>query len=70
MSRKRMIGIALLVAAILVVAGGAFTLLAGHMKTGIGLFVLGVVVIGAGLFSIFSRSSDAGGRLDTEWISR
>ena len=69
MSRKRIMGIALLVAAILVLAGGGFTLLAGHMKSGIGLFVLGVVVIGGGLFTIFSRSSDAGGRLDTEWTS-
>ena len=49
--------IALLIGAVIVVAGGSFTLLNGHMKTGIGLIVLGVIVIAAGLFTFFSRPS-------------
>ena len=67
MSKKRVIGIVLLVVAIAVLAFGAFTLTAGHTKTGIGLFVLGVIVVGAGLFSIISRSSDERVQLDTDW---
>src|SRR5437667_1409726 len=57
MSRKKIMGIALLIGAVIVVAGGSFTLLNGHMKTGIGLIVLGVIVIAAGLFTFFSRPS-------------
>ncbi len=49
--------IALLIGAVIVVAGGSFTLLTGHTKTGIGLIVLGVIVIAAGLFTFFSRPS-------------
>jgi membrane protein YqaA with SNARE-associated domain len=67
MNRKRVMGIVLLIVAIVVLAGGAFTLVAGHMKTGIGLFVLGVVVIGAGLYSVITGSSREGVQLDTDW---
>ena len=68
MNRKRVMGIALLVAALIVLAGGGLTLFLGHMKTGIGLFVLALIVIGGGLFTIFSSSSAERGRLDTEWM--
>jgi len=57
MSRKKIMGIALLIGAVIVVAGGSFTLLNGHIKMGIGLIVLGVIVIAAGLFTFFSRPS-------------
>ena len=67
MSKKRVIGIVLLVGAIVVLAGGGFILTAGHIKSGIGLFVLGVVVIGAGLYSIISGSSAERVQLDTDW---
>lgn len=67
MSKKRVIGIVLLVGAIVVLAIGAFTLSAGHMKSGIGLFVLGVIVVGAGLFSVISGSSAEEVQLDTDW---
>ena len=67
MNKKRVLGIVLLVGAIVVLAGGAFTLVAGHMKTGIGLFVLGVVVIGAGLYSVITGSSAEEVQLDTDW---
>jgi hypothetical protein len=67
MNRKRVLGIVLLVGAIVVLAGGAFTLVAGHTKSGIGLFVLGVVVIGAGLYSVITGSSAEEVQLDTDW---
>ena len=57
MSRKKIMEIALLIGAVIVVAGGSFTLLNGHIKMGIGLIVLGVIVIAAGLFTFFSRPS-------------
>ena len=67
MSKKRVIGIVLLVGAIVVLAIGAFTLVGGHMKSGIGLFVLGVIVVGAGLYSVISGSSAEEVQLDTDW---
>ncbi len=67
MSRKKMLGLALLIGALIVFAGGGFTLVAGHMKTGIGLFVLGVIVIAGGIYTILSRSASEEGQLDTEW---
>jgi membrane protein YqaA with SNARE-associated domain len=66
MNKKRVLGIVLLVGAIVVLAGGAFTLVAGHTKSGIGLFVLGVV-IGAGLYSVITGSSAEEVQLDTDW---
>ncbi len=68
MSRKKMMGIALLIGAVIVVAGGSFTLLNGHTKIGIGLVVLGVIVIAAGLFTFFSRSSSEKVQLDRDWM--
>ena len=67
MSRKRMMGLALLVGALVVFAGGGFTLVAGHMKTGIGLFVLGVLVIAGGIYTVISRSSTEEVQTDTAW---
>ncbi|HEX6477500.1 MAG TPA: hypothetical protein VF043_01550 [Ktedonobacteraceae bacterium] len=67
MNRKRVIGIVLLVGAIVVLAGGAFTLTGGHVKSGIGLFVLGVIVVGAGLYSVITASSGEKVQLDTDW---
>jgi hypothetical protein len=66
MSRKKMIGIALWIGAIIVVAGGIFALLAGHIKTGWGLIILGVIAIAVGLGTFFSRSSEE--QLDKEWM--
>jgi hypothetical protein len=67
MNRKRVMGIVLLVGAIVVLAGGGFTLVAGHTKSGIGLFVLGVIVVGAGLFYIISSFLGERVQLDTDW---
>ena len=67
MNRKRVMGIVLLVGAIVVLAGGGFTLASGHVKSGIGLFVLGVIVVGAGLYSVITGSSGEEVRLDTDW---
>jgi hypothetical protein len=67
MNRKRVLGIVLLVGAIVVLAGGAFTLVAGHTKSGIGLFVLGIIVVGVGLFSIISSFLGERVQLDTDW---
>ena len=67
MSRKKLMGLALLIGAIVVLAGGGITLLLGHVKTATGLFVLGVIVIAVGLFNVLSRSSTERGRPDMEW---
>jgi len=58
MSRNKMIGIALWIGAIIVIAVGIFTLLANHIKTGWGLIILGVIAIAVGLGTFFSRSSE------------
>jgi uncharacterized membrane protein YfcA len=68
MSRKKVIGIALLIGAILIAAGGSFTLLAGHNKTGLGLIVLGIIVLAVSLYTFFSRSTAEKVQLDREWI--
>ncbi len=68
MSRKKLISIALFVGAIVVLAGGAFSMYSGHMKTGIGLIVLGIILIAAGLVALLSRSTSKAGQLDREWI--
>ncbi len=67
MSRKRMMGLALLVGAIVVTAAGGITLHLGHVKSGIGLMVLGVIVIAGSLFTIISGSPAEERQLDTEW---
>ena len=67
MSRKKLLGISLFVAAIVVLAVAAFTMYAGHMKSGIGLIVLGVIVIAAGLGIFLSRSTPHASQLDREW---
>lgn len=68
MSRKKLISIALFVGAIVVLAGGAFSMYSGHMKTGIGLIVLGVILIASGLVALLSRSTSTAGQLDREWL--
>ena len=68
MSRKKVIGIVLFVGAIIVLAGGVFTMQFGHTKTGIGLIVLGVILIAVGLATFLSRTSTETGQLDREWI--
>ncbi len=68
MSRKKMTGIALLIGAVIVLAGGAIALLSDHMKTGYGLLVIGVIVIGVGLFTFFRSPSNEGVQLDREWM--
>jgi hypothetical protein len=67
MNKKRVMGLVLLIGALVVFAGGAFTLVGGHMKSGIGLFVLGVIVVGAGLFYIISSFLGERVQLDTDW---
>ena len=68
MSRKKVIGIALLIGAIIVGAGGSFTLLTGHTKTGLGLIVLGVIVLAVSLYTFFSRSTAEKYQVDREWM--
>ena len=68
MSRKKLLSIALFVGAIVVLAGGAFSMYSGHMKSGIGLIVLGVIFIAVGLVTFLSRSTTEVGQLDKEWI--
>ena len=67
MSRKRIMGFVLLVGALVVFAGGGFTLYSGHVKTGIGLFVLGVLVIAGGIYTVVSGTSADEGLADTAW---
>jgi hypothetical protein len=66
MSTKKVISIALFIGAVIVLAGGGFSLLTGHNKTGIGLLVLGVLAIAVGLFTFFSSSAE-GGEPYREW---
>ena len=68
MSRKKLLSIALFVGAIVVLAGSAFSMYSGHMKSGIGLIVLGVIFIAVGLVTFLSRSTTEVGQLDKEWI--
>ena len=68
MSRKKLISIALFVGAIVVLAGGAFSMNLGHMKAGVGLIVLGVIFIAMGLVAFLSRSTTEVGQLDKEWM--
>jgi drug/metabolite transporter (DMT)-like permease len=68
MSRKKVISIALFIGAIIVLAGGGFSLFSGHDKTGIGLLVLGVIAIAVGLGAFFSRSTPEEGQPYREWI--
>jgi hypothetical protein len=67
MSRKKMTAIALLIGAVIVLAGGSFALLSDHMKTGYGLLVLGVILMGVSLFTFF-RPPNEGVQLDREWM--
>ena len=68
MSRKKLTSIALFVGAIVVLAGGAFSMYLGHMKSGVGLIFLGVIFIATGLVTFLSRSTTEVGQLDKEWI--
>lgn len=69
MSRKKMIGIALLIGAIILgAAGGYWWLVADHVKSGMGIVVLGVIVLAVGLFTFFSRSTSEKIQLDREWM--
>lgn len=68
MSRKKVIGIALLIGAIIVGAVGSFTLLTGHNKTGLGLIVLGIIVLALSLYTFFSRSTAEKYQVDREWM--
>jgi drug/metabolite transporter (DMT)-like permease len=68
MSRKKVIGIALLIGAIIVGAGGSFTLLTGHNKTGLGLIVLAIIVLALSLYTFFSRSTADKYQVDKEWM--
>src|SRR6266487_3331731 len=56
MSRKKIMEIALLIGAVIVVAGGSFTLLTGHTKPAIGLIVLPVTLIADGPSTILTRT--------------
>jgi uncharacterized membrane protein YfcA len=68
MSRKKVIGLVLLIGAIIIGAGGSFTLLAGHTKTGVGLIALGVIVLAASIYTFFSRATAEKMQLDREWM--
>jgi len=68
MSRKKMTGVALSIGALIVLAGGGFALLLGHMKSGVGLLAIGVILIGVGLFTFLRPSSNEGVQLDREWM--
>lgn len=69
MSRKKMIGIALLIGAIILgAAGSAWWLVGDHVKSGIGIIALGVIVLAVGLFTFFSRSTSEKIQLDREWM--
>jgi uncharacterized membrane protein YfcA len=68
MSRKKVIGIALLIGAIIVGAIGSFTLYSGHNKTGLGLIVLGIIVLALSLYTFFSRSATEKYQVDREWM--
>ena len=61
-------GLVLLIAAIIIAAGGSFTLLAGHNKTGLGLIVLGVIALTASIYTFFSRSTAEKYQVDREWM--
>ena len=63
-----MLGLVLLIGAIIIGAGGSFTLLAGHTKMGIGLIVLGVIALPTSMYTFFSRSTVEKMQLDSEWI--
>jgi hypothetical protein len=52
MSSKKVINIVLFIGAVIVLAGGSFSLFSGHNKTGLGLLVLGVIA----LVTFFSSS--------------
>jgi drug/metabolite transporter (DMT)-like permease len=58
MSRKKVISIVMFIGAVIVLAGGGFSLLSGHDKTGIGLLVLGVIAIAVGLVTFFGSSAE------------
>jgi hypothetical protein len=45
--------------AVIVLAGGGFSVFSGHNKTGIGLLILGVITITVGIGIFFSSSSSA-----------
>lgn len=68
MSRKKVLGIALLIGAIIIGAGGSFTLLTGHNKTGLGLIVLGIIVLALSLYTFFSRSTAEKYQVDRDWM--
>ncbi len=67
MSRKRVIGIVLCIAAVVVLAVGAFNLYSGHTKSGIGLLALGILAIAIGVGSFFSATA-AERQPYREWI--
>jgi hypothetical protein len=68
MSRKKVIGLVLLIGAIIIGAGGSFTLFAGHTKTGVGIIALGVIALAASIYTFLSRSTTEKIQLDREWI--
>ncbi len=68
MSRKKVLGIAFLIGAIIIGAGGSFTLLTGHNKTGLGLIVLGIIVLALSLYTFFSRSTAEKYQVDRDWM--
>lgn len=67
MSRKKAISIVLFIGAVIVLAGGGFSMLSGHNKTGIGLLVLGVIAIAVGLVTFFGSSAEERQQY-SEWI--
>jgi heme A synthase len=58
MSRKKVMSIVLFIGAVIVLAGGGFSLFSGHNKTGLGLLVLGVIALVLGLVTFFSSTAE------------
>jgi heme A synthase len=58
MSSKKVRSIVILIGAVIVLAGGGFSLFAGHTKTGVGLLVLGVIALAVGLVTFFSSPTE------------
>jgi drug/metabolite transporter (DMT)-like permease len=67
MSRKKVISIVMFIGAVIVLAGGSFSLLSSHHKTGIGLLVLGVIAIAVGIVTFFGSSAEERQQY-SEWI--
>ena len=64
MSKKKITGIVLLIAAVAILIIGSAFWLTGHDKSGIGILGLGVVLVGIGTFTFFSRTM----QVDREWM--